>query len=83
MNITVTGTVEEIIALGKLLEKGRAESLDVSPEERALIASSGIIVAIKEYRARTGRTLKDAKDACEDTPEGREWVANLRRTSPG
>lgn len=78
MNITVTGTVDEIIAFGKLLDAARAATSDVTSEERALIAHEGIIVAIKAYRARTGRTLKDAKDACEATPEGQAYVRKLR-----
>ena len=78
MNITITGTVDEIIAFAETLKKGRFDLYEVTPDERALIITSGIIVAIKEYRARTGRTLKDSKDVLEATPEGQAYVRKLR-----
>ena len=48
-------------------------SLDLTPEEKALVRSNLMIPAIKALRARTGSGLKDSKDVCD----------NYRRTLPG
>jgi ribosomal protein L7/L12 len=76
LTISISGTAEEIIAYGKVLEKGmrprrvpskKKTLLKLEHEYLEIIvgSGSGLINAIKECRSKTGMLLKDAKDYIE------------------
>lgn len=59
MNLTITGTVVEVIQLGKLLEAGLAAQGD--GELLMLLSDGRTVDAVKLHRAKTGASLLEAK----------------------
>ncbi len=77
--ITVSGTVDEIIAFADLLKVGRGVMIDAKPdltkltlEESDQVRTGNNINAIKMVRTRTGLGLREAKDFVEASPE---WIS--------
>ncbi len=80
--LTVTGTIDDIIAFADLLRIGRGVMIDAAPDPNKLtlaevdyVRSGNIIMAIKEVRTRTGMDLKQAKDLVDNSPERRDYLA--------
>jgi ribosomal protein L7/L12 len=85
MNITITGSLEEIIAFAKTIERGYHANEDMRLAESRnsldaeclrLYNEKQAIKAIKLYREITGSTLKDAKDYVEALA-GKQHLASL------
>ncbi len=83
--LTVSGTIDEIIAFADLLKIGRGVMIDAKPDptkltlkEADLVRTGNVISAIKEVRMRTGIGLREAKDLVEASPECIEY----RRSHP-
>ncbi len=82
--ITISGTVDEIIAFADLLKIGRGVMIDAKPdpnnltlEEADQVKMGRNIIAIKMVRQRTGLGLREAKDIVEASPE---WIASQAST---
>ena len=72
MIITVSGTAEEIIHIGKILELGQRAFYGGDHDYIELLKVDQKISAIKLHRARNGSTLKDAK----------EYIDKLQESAP-
>ncbi len=80
--LTVSGTIDEIIAFADVLKLARTVMADATPDptkltsyEVSLVKTGQMISAIKEVRQRTGRDLREAKDFVEGSPEARTYCA--------
>lgn len=79
MILNVSGTVDEIIAFGRLLEKARKESIaEISEQIRIHIKANRFIDAIKQRRLETGEGLKEAKDFCEQLRERMRATGDMK-----
>jgi ribosomal protein L7/L12 len=80
--ITITGTIQEVIAAAKMLEAGLAKSKDssnVSPEVNAAIDAGDFVGAVKMYREQTGCLLVEAKNFIEEIPGARARIQAAMR----
>ncbi len=81
--LTVSGTIDEIIAFADLLKIGRGVMVDAIPDpskltlkEADLVRAGNYIMAIKEVRVRTNCDLRAARDLVDASPERRDFLAN-------
>jgi ribosomal protein L7/L12 len=92
MNITITGTAEEIIAFAKTLELGRKTETDSSTKDEVdqlgveclkVYDTQNPIAAMKFYRMKTGSALKEAREYIESLVSNRANLILDKMSRPG
>lgn len=68
--ITIKGSVDDVISATRLLELGRqAAAQGVNPELLRTLRTHGVLEAIRLHRQQTGCGLAEAKQYVESLPE--------------